>query len=296
MSPTKLVSIIIPSYNHRKYIAETLASIQRQSYENIETIVIDDGSTDGSPQYLEELQKQYNFRLTLKKNEGLCATLNLGLSQARGDFVVIIASDDSMPEDRIRQQCDYFEKNDADVIAGGMTPMTEQSEALNYVKPVQVGELTFEDLLTKNKIYAPTAMFKSSTFLKYGRYCAEHKIEDYSMWLSILSQGGRILNFDENWAYYRIGPAITRQKVEWYHHGLMQVLQQYADKPGVAEALRLRKFIYLLKVALFEGFKGVKGQISAPPLLNLWQKISIYFVANLPQFVRNLLKKRINRF
>lgn len=287
----KLVSIIIPSYNHKKYIEELLKSIRAQTYLNIEIIVLDDGSTDGSPEFLKSIQPKYDFQLILKQNEGLCATLNRGLDLIKGEFVVIIASDDFMPEKRIEEQVAAFESNNLEVVAGGMTLIDEDSKIQKYVSPIKQGYIIFTDMLDKNVIYAPTAMFKSATFKKYGRYNPEHVIEDYSMWLNILSKGGCIANFDKNWAYYRTNQIVTRSKVDWYYKGLVQVLNDYKNRPNVQKALIRNKFIYLIKVTVFDGRDGLKSVTD----ISLFQLIILYSIAILPFFIRDFLKKRINR-
>ena len=214
MSVEPKVSIIIPSYNHKKYILETLKSIQAQTYKNIETIVIDDGSTDGSGEFLKSVRDEYQFQLIVKNNEGLCKTLNLGLEQAIGEFIVVIASDDFMPPERIFEQVKAFDGNNFDVIAGGMTLIDVDSKEIKYAAPLKQGAITFSDMLSTSMIFAPTAMLKSSTFKKFGRYNPEHVIEDYSMWLKILSKGGHITNFDKNWAYYRVNQVVTHSKID----------------------------------------------------------------------------------
>ena len=290
------VSVIIPSFNHKKYIAETLSSIQAQTYPNIETIVIDDGSTDGSPEYLKLLQERFQFQLQIKKNEGLCATINRGLEVAHGEYVVIIASDDFMPPERIAQQRAYLEKSDFDAIAGGMTLVDDSSRQLRYVSPLKQGSISFSDMLDKNVIFAPTVMFKSSTFLKFGKYNPEHYIEDFAMWLHILSKDGQVANFDHNWAYYRTTPVISRKKIDWYYKGLAQVFSQYLDRPGVSEALLKGKFKYLIKVAVLDGFQELRKTLKNDMHgLGLLREMFLYCVALAPAFIRNHLKKRINR-
>jgi len=66
---TPLVTVIIPSYNHEKYIQESLEGIKRQTYANIEFFVVDDGSKDNSVELLQKLQPEYNFQLILQKNQ-----------------------------------------------------------------------------------------------------------------------------------------------------------------------------------------------------------------------------------
>lgn len=290
------VSVVIPSYNHKRYILETLKSIRSQTYDNIELIVVDDGSQDGSGDYLKSLKSEYDFQLILKKNEGICATINRGLDLATGEYIVIIASDDFIPKDRIKEQVAVFRDYDVDVITGGMTLIDEKSNILRFVSPPLLGEVAFTDMLDKGVIFAPTAMFKNSTFKKYGQYNPDHIIEDYSMWLRILSRGGKILNIDKNWAFYRTTEVITRHKVDWYYKGLEQVFLEYRDDPVVLKAFTRRKIKYLVKVSILDGFEGLKKQVNEDiDGIRLWHFFALYIIAVLPRFVRNVLKTRVNR-
>ena len=88
---TPLVTVIIPSYNHEKYIQESLEGIKRQTYANIEFFVVDDGSKDNSVELLQKLQPEYNFQLILQKNRGLCKTLNSMLGKGRQENISAFA-------------------------------------------------------------------------------------------------------------------------------------------------------------------------------------------------------------
>ena len=73
-----LVSVIIPSYNHERFITQCIENIINQTYKNFELTVIDDGSKDGSPEILRHLQGKYGFNLVLQENMRLALTLNKG--------------------------------------------------------------------------------------------------------------------------------------------------------------------------------------------------------------------------
>ncbi|WP_303721353.1 glycosyltransferase family 2 protein [Malonomonas rubra] len=97
-----LVSIVIPSYNHRQYVVQAIESVLDQDWPEIDLIVIDDGSKDGSPEVISELlERRGGFRFVSRENCGLIKTLNQGLSMARGDFFCELASDDYLPVDSI---------------------------------------------------------------------------------------------------------------------------------------------------------------------------------------------------
>jgi alpha-1,3-rhamnosyltransferase len=291
-----LVSIIIPSYNHKKYLSELLESVRNQTYSNKELIIIDDGSTDGSVEYLESVKEKYAFKLISKKNEGLCATINRGLDEVSGEYVVIIASDDFMPTTRLSEQIEKISNSPYDAIGGGMTVVSEDSKTLNYVKPIKLGEVFFDEMLYKNLICAPTVMFKAETFKKFGRYNPNHLIEDFSMWLQILSKSGRIANFDFNWVFYRVNPNVTGKKVDWYYRGLVQVFSEYMDRPEVSLAFKRRKFQYLVKLAVLEGVVGLKRCLKVESISpGFFSLIFLYFVSVQPTFIRFFLKNYINR-
>ena len=105
-----LVSVIVPCYNHEKYVEETIESIVNQTYENIELIVIDDGSKDASPQIIEELSKKYNFKFIHRSNKGLSATLNEGIRLSQGKYISVCASDDKLKLDKIEKQVKFMEE------------------------------------------------------------------------------------------------------------------------------------------------------------------------------------------
>lgn len=103
---SKLISVIIPCYNAEKYIAETINSVLNQTYQNIEIIVIDDESKDGSSEIVKQLAR-CDERITYRfqQNRGMCATRNAGLEIASGDYVLFLDNDDVIEstflEDRI---------------------------------------------------------------------------------------------------------------------------------------------------------------------------------------------------
>lgn len=111
-----LVSVLIPAYNHEKYVQETINSIINQTYQNIELIVIDDGSKDSSWQKICEMedicQKRFsNVIFETKVNEGACTTLNRLIEKANGEYIYIIASDDTALPTAIEKEINFLADN-----------------------------------------------------------------------------------------------------------------------------------------------------------------------------------------
>jgi glycosyltransferase involved in cell wall biosynthesis len=104
------VSVVIPSYNHEKYILEAIQSVLNQSHKDIELIVVDDGSTDNSPSLLSEI-KHDRLKIVFQKNQGAHAAINLGLSLANGKYLAILNSDDIYHPQRIEKALEILQKN-----------------------------------------------------------------------------------------------------------------------------------------------------------------------------------------
>jgi len=113
MIPTPKVSVIVPCYNHEKFVAKAVHSVINQSYSNIELIVIDDGSSDGSVGILTGLAKTHDFVFVAQENVGICKTLNRAINEySTGEFLALLGSDDYWHPEKILKQMVELQKNE----------------------------------------------------------------------------------------------------------------------------------------------------------------------------------------
>ena len=172
----KKISVIIPVYNAEKYIARCLDSILMQADSNIETILINDGSTDRSEEIIKTYLGRYksSIKYIKKENDGVANTRNLGLEKATGDYIIFVDSDDYIDKNLFKNLEPYMEQN-IDIIKYKAIIETEEEEKIGqYEGPIfdtvsgeeAFSKLCFEDemvdalwvyaykreLFTKNKI------------------------------------------------------------------------------------------------------------------------------------------------
>ena len=113
----ELISIIIPMYNTEQYIECCLDSIRRQTYKNLEVIMIDDGSTDNVATICKKYcNKDSRFRYFYKQNEGVSIARNMGLEIANGDIIAFVDSDDYIKENMIENMVSKMEKEKSDIV------------------------------------------------------------------------------------------------------------------------------------------------------------------------------------
>ena len=112
MNFNEIVSVVIPSYNHAPYVLKAVESVLGQDWPRVDLIVIDDGSTDGSPHLLSDYHEAHGgFRLLLNSNKGLIKTLNEGLSLARGEYFCLVASDDYLLPESLSTRAFFLSRN-----------------------------------------------------------------------------------------------------------------------------------------------------------------------------------------
>ena len=117
-----LVSIIVPLYNQERYLDACLRSISRQSYKNLEVIVVNDGSTDNSSSMAKEwIKKDQRIRVVDKCNEGATKARLYGFGLANGDYVAFVDSDDLLPEDSISILANEMKEKNVDLVIGSIT-------------------------------------------------------------------------------------------------------------------------------------------------------------------------------
>ena len=116
----KLVSVIVPVYNAQATIDRCVQSIRTQTHTNIEIILVDDGSTDGSAAILDTLAgKDERIRVIHTRNSGVSAARNTGIESARGEYIGFVDADDWIDADMYRHMCGLLEKEKADVAICG---------------------------------------------------------------------------------------------------------------------------------------------------------------------------------
>ena len=115
-----LVSVVIPAYNAEKTLRPMLDCVLRQTWENLQVILVDDGSTDGTLELARNAAEQ-DARLTVVSggNRGISATRNAGLALCRGKYIRFADADDTMPADSIERMVRRAEADDADLVIGG---------------------------------------------------------------------------------------------------------------------------------------------------------------------------------
>jgi glycosyltransferase involved in cell wall biosynthesis len=190
-----LVSVICLCYNHERFVREAIESVFHQTYSNIQIIVVDDASTDGS---VDEIKKVIPGKsveyLFLEKNLGNCAAFNRGLALAKGEYVVDFATDDVMLPERITRQISCFQSldesygvifTDAEYIDANGKIFREHYNYLfdqGLLDRVPEGDV-YRDVLTTYFIAAPTMLVKKKVFDVMGGYDEKLAYEDFDFWV-----------------------------------------------------------------------------------------------------------------
>lgn len=240
-----LVSIIIPSYNHEKYIKETIESIVNQTYKNIELIVIDDGSKDNSVRIIQELSNKYGFIFLHRPNKGLSGTLNEGIKLSKGKYFAGCASDDIYALDKIEKQVSFMENNpDYGMCYGKVIKFDENTKTKIEIKNPKSG-FVFDALLFGTFIPAVTQFIRKDVFNDIGLFDEKLYIEDWDMWLRIAKKY-KIGYVNEYLAYYRQHETNISNKISEMFESEKQILEKYKDSIFFKEAINKKKFIYFL--------------------------------------------------
>lgn len=189
-----LVTIIIPSYNHEKYIEQAVRSVFEQTYESIEIIIIDDGSTDSSRSIIEGVISKYNGSKVIKyhvqSNAGLIKTLNKALTMANGECVGFLASDDAYLPTKI-EKCVNILSNTTDSTAAVYTDgylinsKGQKTGRFTDKYPRPILNNTYRELIVANWIPALGMLYKKSVFDDVGFFDESLYVEDYDMLLRV---------------------------------------------------------------------------------------------------------------
>lgn len=187
------ISIVIPSFNKAKYIKATLQSIVNQNYPNLEVIIQDPGSSDGTLAIIAAYVKRFPtiFRLYIEKDDGQRDALNRGLMKSHSDIVTYINADDLYLPGALSTVGKYFlaNPNTLWLVGGGCVIDKEGLEITKFItwyKNILLKLNVYNLLLITNYLMQPSVFLAKKTWKKYGPFKGETKfVMEYALWLKI---------------------------------------------------------------------------------------------------------------
>ena len=193
----KKVSIIVPVYNVEQYVEKCILSILNQSYRNIEVIIVDDGSTDDSYNVCTNLQKESPNKIKLfkKENGGLSSARNFGLSQAKGEYISFVDSDDIISQDFIEKLVSLIEETGSSISCCQVAKFSNE-EKPKFTHTVEHSEYNTKkaiELLVTNKMpsHACNKLYVASLFQNI-EFPIDRNYEDIFIMYKIFKNAKRV--------------------------------------------------------------------------------------------------------
>ena len=227
-----LVSIVIPAYNHASYLAEAIDSVLGQEYPNVELIVLDDGSTDGTLGVLQGYGDRFHWES--HANMGQANTLNKGWRMAKGEFLAYLSADDFLYPREVGECVACLQGNEDAVLCYPDFDLVDPESRV--VRNIVAPEYSYVEMVTKF-ICAPStgALFRRNAYSKAGEWDPRLRHSpDYEYWLR-LGLHGRFVHLRENLAAFRVhegsqsfAPTTVERSEE-----AVRIIEKYYRLPGL---------------------------------------------------------------
>jgi len=194
------LSIVLPAYNGREWIAKAIRSVLAQSFSDFELLIINDGSTDDTEDVALRFAKEDN-RIRYIRNErnlGIQRTRNISLEEARGEYIAEIDQDDEwVDKDKIKKQLDFLKTHPDYVLVGTGAIMIDSrgKEIARYLMPETDQEIR-KKLLRKNCFIHSSVMYRKNLVKDIGGYTINKMSEDHDLWLR-LGRTGKFGNLQD---------------------------------------------------------------------------------------------------
>ena len=229
---TGTVSVVMPTYNHARYIRQAIASVLVQTYRELELIVVDNHSTDGTGECVRGFDDDRIRYFTFRNNGVIAASRNFGATQTGGEFIAFLDSDDMWADDKLTRQLDGLSGADIALIGSAAWLLDEdQIRGRTFVGVSRRGfrDYSYEDLVQNNAVHTSSALMRRAAFQRAGGFdeCPELVcVEDYDLWLRV-ARTGRVRVLGKPLISYRIHPATGRNKIAEAERALGVIEKQF---------------------------------------------------------------------
>jgi glycosyltransferase involved in cell wall biosynthesis len=228
-----LVSIIIPAFNLVSYIGQAVESALNQTYRPTETIVIDDGSTDGTSSVLQKYSDR--VRVVFQRNGGAGAARNRGIAEATGEYVAFLDGDDAWFPDKLEKQLAMFVRYKDVHLVSGMAECVDESGVemdvdLNYHGNVYDRPLRlYDELLQKgNPIWTSSVVVRKAAIEEAGFFDeGKRRSQDYDMWIRLAEKNDFYVMGEKLGRYRWISSSLTHRSIGREYEAQLDILRKH---------------------------------------------------------------------
>jgi glycosyltransferase involved in cell wall biosynthesis len=240
MSDQPKVTVIMPVWNARQYLAVAIESILRQTFTDFEFLIFDDGSTDGSTDILKTYaNRDERIKLTLGSHLGLTRLLQRGVELAKGQYIARMDADDISLPDRFARQVEFMDLHAEFVVIGGQTLRIDPDG--DDIGPLKVPEL-HEEIDGRhmrgigNQIVHPTSMMRTEAVRRVGNYRSEFEpAEDFDLFLR-LAEMGFLANLSDVTLKFRMHlKSVTHSRIKQQHERTCAAAAEAHHRRGLVQ-------------------------------------------------------------
>ncbi len=303
MIPLIKVSVIVPVYNKEKELEKCLDSLVQQTLEEIEIIVVDDASTDGSRKIIEQYQKKYPTKIKAyfnEVNQQIGKTRNRGLKEATGKYVGFVDGDDFVKPEMYQAYFEFAEQNNLDIVTGFYDKVSKTTT--RFENPVfPISNIKERPNLLLEIDYGPCNKIFKRSLIEEHQICFEEnlKYEDMPFVAKALCYAQKVGHIEESYYGYYIHEESETTTIDSHVYDMFQIMdqvqklyEQVVDKEYI-EALTIRQITRYMLQQKYQIDQNVKKQFIADGYQYLkkmnpnWRKNSLYKKEN---FVKRLVK------
>jgi len=214
------ISIITVVYNGEKYLEETVKSILNQTYQNIEYIIIDGASNDGTVDIIKKYEDKISYWVSEKDN-GIYDAMNKGIALCNGEIIGIVNADDYLYIDSIEKVVKIFEDNKIDYTYGQVDLITEEGDFIDTAISLGIESYKYK-VFSHMPFLHPTMLIKKQVYHEIGTYNTKYTVSaDYDFALKLLNTSFKGKRLDFSTGVFRMGGASGGVKSYLENHQLL---------------------------------------------------------------------------
>lgn len=268
-----IVSVVVPCYNHERYLETALRSILDQDASGVELIVVNDGSQDGSLDLMTRMSREYGFIVMDQPNGGLAAAVDAGFRRSTGTFFITCDADDVMLPGRISRQVGFMlEHPDIGCCGANFEYIDTSGQPMEGAPRKEFGIYKFKELFETDGLWlgAGTTIYRRDAMIKAGGYDTSIKIQDLQMELKVAYAGYNVAIIEDMVTLYRRHDSNMSSNYKANFYVCMKAIEPYSAEPGYLKALR-SLVNGALKKAVIEDKPFARALFSLLPL-NAWDR------------------------